>query len=49
MSDVKILNEHVDMCMKYWNGEITEEEFADKQVLHVSKDVDEEMQQDSFY
>ena len=49
MRDVRVLNEHIDMCMKYWNGEITEEEFIENQVLHVSEDVDVEMQKDRFY
>lgn len=49
MSNVNILDTHIDMCMKYWNEEITEEEFENGRVLHVSKSVDDEMQQDSFY
>ena len=49
MSDVNVLDMHIDMCIKYWNGEITEEEFENGRVLHVSKNVDNEMQKDSFY
>lgn len=49
MSDINILNEHIDMCMKYWNGEITEKDFEENRILHISQEVDTEMQRDSFY
>ena len=48
-SNVKILNEHLNMVFAYWDGEISEEEFLRNRKLHISKEVDSEMQKDSFY
>lgn len=47
-SNVKILNEHLDMVFKYWDGEISEEDFLRNRKLYISEAVDSEMQKDSF-
>ena len=44
-----ILNRQIDLLFQYWNGEITEEEFENNKLFSISKEVDEEMQQDRFY
>lgn len=47
MSKLDILNTHIDLCMAYWNGDITEEMFEEQRVMYVSEEVDNEMQKDS--
>lgn len=49
MNDVKMLNNHFELVFKFWNGEISEEDFEKDCILYVTKEVDNEMQQDSFY
>ena len=46
MSNVEDLNEYITRFLSYVNGEITEEEFAP---IPIPKEVDMEMQRDSFY
>ena len=47
MSKLDILNTHIDLCMSYWDGDITEEMFEEQRVMYVSEEVDNEMQKDS--
>ena len=48
-SMIDSFNEYVDMLFKYWNGEITEDELIKNPHYGISKEVDNEMQKDSFY
>lgn len=45
-SDAQLLNEYLDMLLKYWNGEIDEDDFTP---IPIPAEVDSEMQKDSFY
>lgn len=49
MHGFEILNEHIDLCFKYWNGEISHEEFEANRVISITEEVDNDMQRDSFY
>ena len=45
----EILNNQFDLIFKYWNGEITEEDFENNKLFSISKEVDSETQRDRFY
>lgn len=49
MSDVEILNAHIELLFELWDGKITEEEYEHRRLLYISEEVDREMQKDSFY
>lgn len=44
--NAQLLNEYLDMLLKYWNGEIDEVDFIP---IFIPVEVDSEMQKDSFY
>lgn len=44
-----ILNKQIDLLFKYWDGEITEEEFVRCKLFSISEEVDKEAQIDRFY
>lgn len=49
MKSVSELNDFVDLVISLWNGEITELEFEQNRNLYIPKEIDYEMQKDTFY
>lgn len=47
--DTGILNEQIECIFRFWDGAITEEEFEEQKQFSITKEVDEELQKDSFY
>ena len=45
-SNAQLLNEYLDTLLKFWNGEIGEDDFTP---ITIPAEVDSEMQKDSFY
>lgn len=46
---VEMLNRQIELIFKYWDGEITEEEFERCKLFSISEEVDKEAQIDRFY
>lgn len=46
---VEMLNGQIELIFKYWDGEITEEEFERYKLFSISEEVDKEAQIDRFY
>ena len=46
---VEILNRQFELIFKYWDGEITDEEFEKGKLFSISEEVDKESQIDRFY
>ena len=46
---VEMLNRQIELIFKYWDGEITEEEFYKCKLFSISEEVDKEAQIDRFY
>lgn len=49
MAGVEVLNKQIDLLFRYWNGEITEEQFHKGKLFEISEETDQEMQKDNFY
>ena len=49
--DMNEFEEFEQLLFKFWDGEITEQEFEKQRPnwSYISKEIDEEMQQDRFY
>ena len=45
---VEMLNRQIELIFKYWDGEITEEEFKRCKLFSISEEVDKEAQIDRF-
>ena len=46
---VEMLNRQIELIFKYWDGEITEEEFERCKLFSISEEVDNEAQIYRFY
>lgn len=46
MNELQEFNKYIDELLKFFNGELTEEQIS---IRPIPEDVDREMQKDSFY
>lgn len=46
---VQTLNKHIDLCLKLFAGEVSEEEFNQERELYITEEADYEMQRDTHY